>query len=125
VSGKGGHRAWGHIKRQRTKQASYQASFIGPDLRRHYAPHTFSARMNAEAWLVRERDYRDKCAGNGHQWKPPSERVQEKKAEILRFGDYGKRVIDQRKLSPRTRIEYDAKWSALIEPTFGNLAVSI
>jgi hypothetical protein len=114
MSGTGGHRAWGHIKKQRINRPSYQESFIGPDQRRHYAPHTFSARMNAEAWLVRERDYRDKCAGNGQKWKPPAERVQEKKAEVLLFGTYGKKVIDQRKLSPRTRTEYDAKWSQLL-----------
>jgi len=124
MSGKSGHRAWGHIKRQRTKTPSYQASFVGPDLRRHYAPHTFSNRMNAEHWLVRERDYRDKCAATGERWKPPSERATERKAEVLTFGVYGKRVIDQRQLKPRTRIEYESKWSALIEPTFGKVPVS-
>jgi hypothetical protein len=93
VSGKSGHRAWGHVKRQRTKTASYQASFIGPDLRRHYGPHTFSSRMNAEAWLVRERDYRDRCAANGEKWKPPGERVQEKKAEVNRPGESGDLLI--------------------------------
>lgn len=124
MSGKSGHRAWGHIKKQRTKQASYQASFIGPDQRRHYAPHTFSARMNAEAWLVREKDLVESATRTGERWKPPSERVQEKKAEVLLFGTYGKKVIDQRKLSPRTRIEYEAKWAQLIEPTFGKVAVA-
>lgn len=124
MSGKSGHRAWGHIKKQRTRQASYQASFIGPDQRRHYAPHTFSARMNAEAWLVREKDLVESATRTGERWKPPSERVQEKKAEVLLFGTYGKKVIDQRKLSPRTRIEYEAKWSQLIEPTFGKVAVA-
>lgn len=124
MSGKSGHRAWGHIKKQRTKQASYQASFIGPDQRRHYAPHTFSARMNAEAWLVREKDLVESATRTGERWKPPSERLQEKKAEVLLFGVYGKKVIDQRKLSPRTRIEYNAKWSQLIEPAFGKVAVA-
>lgn len=124
MSGKSGHRAWGHIKKQRTKTASYQASFIGPDQRRHYAPHTFSARMNAEAWLVREKDLIESATRTGERWKPPSERVQERKAEVLLFGTYGKKVIDQRKLSPRTRIEYEAKWSALIEPTFGKVPVA-
>ncbi|OBG06589.1 tyrosine-type recombinase/integrase [Mycolicibacter sinensis] len=124
MAGKSGHRAWGHIKKQRTKTPSYQASFIGPDLCRHYAPHTFSSKMNAEAWLVRERDYRDRCAGSGEQWKPPAERATEKKAEVLLFGVYGKQVIDQRKLSQRTRIEYEAKWAQLIEPTFGKVPVA-
>lgn len=124
MSGKSGHRAWGHIKKQRTKTPSYQASFMGPDQRRHYAPHTFSARMNAEAWLVREKDIIESATRTGERWKPPSERAQEKKAEVLLFGTYGKKVIDQRKLSPRTRIEYEAKWSQLIEPTFGKVAVA-
>lgn len=73
---------------------------------------------------MRDRDYRDKCAGSEEKWKPPAERAAEKNAAILLFGEYGKRVIDQRRLAARTRIEYDAKWSALIEPTFGRVAVS-
>ncbi|MGE0214900.1 tyrosine-type recombinase/integrase [Mycolicibacterium sp.] len=80
--------------------------------------------MNAEAWLVREKDLIESATRTGERWKPPSERVQEKKAEVLLFGTYGKKVIDQRKLSPRTRIEYEAKWSQLIEPTFGKVAVA-
>ena len=36
---------------------------------------------------------------------------------------YGKTVIDQRILRPRTRIEYESKWSQLIEPKLGKLAV--
>jgi hypothetical protein len=32
------------------------------------------------------------------------------------MAEYGKTVIDQRILRPRTRIEYESKWSALIEP---------
>ena len=72
---------------------------MGPDQRRHYAPHTFSARMNAEAWLVREKDIIESATRTGERWKPPSERAQEKKAEVLLFGTYGKKVIDQRKLS--------------------------
>ena len=74
MSGKSGHRSWGKIKKQPTKTVSYQASFIGPDLRRHYAPTTFSSKMNAEAWLARERDYKERCGINGETWKPPVER---------------------------------------------------
>lgn len=123
MSGKAGHRSWGKIKKQPTKQPSYQASFIGPDQRRHYAPTTFGTKMNAEAWLVRERDYKERCDVNGETWKPPKERAQEKKAEVLRLADYGKTVIAQRQLGARTRIEYNNKWSQLIEPKLGKLAV--
>lgn len=123
MAGTKGHRAWGNIKKQRTKTPSYQASYIGPDQRRHYAPTVFAAKMNAERWLARERDYRDHCLATGETWKPPSERAVEKKAKVLTLSEYGKTVIDQRILKPRTRIEYEAKWSQLIEPRLGRLAV--
>lgn len=123
MAGTKGHRAWGNIKKQRTKTPSYQASFIGPDQRRHYAPTVFGARMNAERWLARERDYRDRCLATGETWKPPKDRTVEKKAKVLTLSEYGKTVIDQRSLATRTRIEYEAKWSQLIEPTLGKLAV--
>lgn len=29
----------------------YQASYIGPDLRRHNAPTTFQTKLDAEGWL--------------------------------------------------------------------------
>jgi hypothetical protein len=119
MSGRRGHRAWGNIKKQPTKSASYQASFIGPDLRRHYAPIIFSSKMNAERWLSKERDYKECCEAAGETWKPPAERKLEKKAEVLPLSKYGKAVIDQRILRPRTRIEYESKWSQLIEPKFG------
>jgi integrase len=123
MSNRKGHRAWGSIKRQRTKQPSYQASFLGPDKRRYYAPHIFGSKGEAERWLSKERDVLDKCTATDERWKPPAERATEKKAEVLTFGVYGKRVIDERTLSPRTRIEYNAKWSQLIEPTFGKTAL--
>jgi len=130
MAGTRGHRAWGNIKRQRTRAPSYQASYIGPDQRRHYAPTTFSARMNAEAWLKKERDYLQHCHASGASstgglgaWKPPSERKAEKQAKVVTLSEYGKTVIDQSILKPRTRLEYEAKWSQLIEPALGKLAV--
>lgn len=123
MSGTKGHRAWGNIKRQNTRVPSYQASFIGPDQRRHYAPTVFGAKMNAERWLARERDYKERCVATGETWKPPSERAVEKKAKVLTLSEYGATVIAQRKLGTRTRIEYEAKWTQLIEPALGRLAV--
>ena len=123
MSGRKGHRAWGNIKKQPTKTVSYQASFLGPDLRRHYAPTTFTSKMNAERWLSKEKDYKDRCEATDETWKPPSERKIEKKAKVLPLSKYGKTVIDQRILRPGTRIEYESKWSQLIEPKLGKLAV--
>ena len=79
--------------------------------------------MSAERWLARERDYRESCPTNGERWKPPKERAVEKKAKVLTLSEYGATVIDQRVLKPRTRLEYEAKWSQLIEPKLGRLAV--
>ncbi|WP_181025331.1 tyrosine-type recombinase/integrase [Mycobacterium kansasii] len=42
---------------------------------------------------------------------------------MLKLSVFGKTVIDQRILRPRTRIEYESKWSQLIEPKLGHLAV--
>lgn len=115
--------SWGKIKKQATKTPSYQASFIGPDGRRHYAPHTFASTTFAQGWLAQERAYRDRCTLTGERWKAPSERAVVRQAEVLRLRDYGKKVIDQRILRPRTRIEYESKWTQLIEPKLGALAV--
>jgi hypothetical protein len=38
----------GSIRKQTTKSARYQASYVGPDLRRHFAPITFDSKMIAE-----------------------------------------------------------------------------
>lgn len=116
------HRAWGNIKKQRTKTASYQASFIGPDQRRHYAPTVFSAKMNAERWLARERDYKERCLATGEQWNTPKVRAHEKQDRGVLLGQYGRKVIDQRNIAPTTRMEYEAKWR-LIEPALGHIAL--
>ena len=51
MAAKVGHRAWGSIKKQRTKQASYRASFVVPDGRRHYGPGIFSTKMTPNGGL--------------------------------------------------------------------------
>ena len=57
-------REWGTIRKQPTKSARYQASYVGPDLRRHYAPVTFSSKMIAERWLDKEKQRIDRCAAS-------------------------------------------------------------
>ena len=42
-----------HVRRLPSKQ--WQASYQGPDLGRHAAPHTFVVRGDAEGWLAAER----------------------------------------------------------------------
>jgi hypothetical protein len=79
--------------------------------------------MNAEGWLVREKDILDRSRRTGERWKPPSERDAEQHAGVLLLSQYGKTWIEQRKLAPTTRREYEAKWAQLIEPHLGAVAV--
>ena len=48
-----GHRGWGWLRK--LPSGKYQASYIGPDSKRHYAAHTFSAKLYAEGRLSQER----------------------------------------------------------------------
>lgn len=123
MAGKRGHRAWGSIKRQRTRSVSYQASFVGPDLCRHYAPRTFSDKMSAEAWLNNEKIGIDRCTATNERWRSPVEREKEKTARSVLFGQYGAKVLEQRKLKESSRLLYKDKWDKFIEPHFGNVAV--
>lgn len=123
MSGRRGHRAWGSIKKQPTKRPSFQASFIGPDKRRHYAPHTFARKTSAEAWLETERTYRDRCSVTNERWRSIEERENEKKARAVLFTEYGTKVLEQRKLKDSTRAMYQEKWTQLIEPHFENVAI--
>ncbi len=46
-------RSWGKIVPMRSGR--YEAGYNGPDRARHYAPTTFTSRMDAEGWLRDER----------------------------------------------------------------------
>ena len=54
MSAKKGQRRWGHIRK--LESGRFQASFIGPDLRRYNGPRPFDSKMLAEGWLARERE---------------------------------------------------------------------
>jgi integrase len=119
-----GRREWGYVRKQGTKSGRYQASYIGPDLRRHFAPVTFSSKMNAEAWLAKEKDLIEKATYNqDYVWQPPEARKLEKKAQALTLAEYSALWIEQRKLKPRTRIGYQASLRNHIEPKLGRIAI--
>ncbi len=123
MAGKKNPREWGSIRKQGTKSARYQASFIGPDLRRHFAPTTFDSKMMAERWLAREQDYKQRCAANDESWQPPSTRKTEQKAQGLSLAVYGNQWIEQRRLKPRTRSLYESQFLHHIKPKLGKIAV--
>jgi integrase len=98
MRGKQGRRGWGHIRRLPSK--NFQASYIGPDVRRHTAPITFTVRSDAEGWLSRERRLIER-----QEWTPPAHRVAEQKAAIT-LGQYAETWLAQRDLKERTRLHY-------------------
>lgn len=96
-----------------TSKSSHQGRELSGQLHR---AGPSSARRSAH---VRLQDARRRLASA--RKRHPSERAAETKAEVVRMAEYGKTVIDQRILRPRTRIEYESKWSALIEPGLAKL----
>lgn len=126
MAGKKNPREWGSIRKQPTKSARYQVSYVGPDLRRHFAPVTFESKMTAERWLNKEKDRIDRCAASDEglsSWKPPEVIATETKAEAVTIADYAKTVIGERNLKARTRIGYEASLANYIEPKLGKYAV--
>jgi integrase len=119
-----GHRGWGHIRQLSNKSKRFQASYIGPDLARHYAPLTFSDRTSAEIWLGRERQTIERASIGGEQWVSPAERVALATVTKETLDEYGKRWIEQRNIKPRTRIHYATLLDDHISPKLGKIAIA-
>lgn len=105
-------RGWGAIRK--LPSGRHQASYIGPDLMRHAAPVTYSARMDAEAWLASERRLIELDT-----WTPPAARAAEKTAKSITLGQYARTWIEQRNVKPRTRLGYESLLANHIEPVLG------
>lgn len=114
MAGKAGHRGWGWIRQ--LPSGRYQASYIGPDLVRHKAPHTFGKKMPAEYWLAEERRLIDFNA-----WTPPALRAAEVKVKAVTVGEYAERWIEHRTIKPRTRSMYNDLLRLYIGPSLGKV----
>jgi integrase len=117
MAGKHGHRSWGRIRRLPSKR--YQANYVGPDLVRHNAPATFTAKMDAEAWLAAERRSIELGV-----WITPAMRAAEKVAAAVTVGEYATTWIEQRNVKPRTRSMYTDLLRLHIAPTLGRVPVA-
>lgn len=78
-----------------------QASYLHADGRRYYAPHTFTARMDAEGWLSSERKLIEL-----DEWSPPEERQAAKSNRSITLRDYADKWLLERDLAPKTRHLY-------------------
>lgn len=99
----------------------YQASYLGPDTRRHNAPVTFTTKGDAEGWLNDERLLLER-----NLWTSPAARVEaarqaelKAKAEAVTFEAYALQWLAGRTLKPTTRERYRSLLVAKLLPTFG------
>lgn len=109
-------RSWGKVKK--LPSGRHQASYIGPDLQRHAAAATYTAKLDAEAWLLDERRLIERG-----EWTPPAQRATQKKAEVVTVGAYAKQWVEHRSLKPRTRMGYEASLANHIDEPLGAVPV--
>ena len=121
MSAKTGHRSWGYVVQLPNKSRRFEASFVGPDKKRHYAPTTFTFKTGAEAWLGNERAFIERCGMTGEAWTSPAARAAAASVQALTLGDFASTWIEQRKLRPSTRNEYGKLFRGVIEPDLGEI----
>ena len=112
-------RSFGTIRRLPSKM--YQASYIGPDMARHNAPGTFTARADAEGWIAVERRLIE-----WDEWMPPAlRRAKQLHDDTQTLRTYADTWLPERTavrgLKPKTVSEYQRYLDRLIYPTLGDL----
>jgi integrase len=106
-------RQFGYIRRLPSKR--YQASYIGPDMRRHAAGKGFEAKMDAEAWLAAEQRIVD-----SGKWIAPGLRAAVVEAALPpTLTDFANGWLASRDLRPRTRAHYRQLLDRQILPELG------
>lgn len=106
---KGTRRRFGNLRKLPSKR--WQASYQGPDGKRHNAPTTFQTKGDAETWL----NLQD-AAITEHRWRPPAPAEPDRTP----FTTYAERWLAGRELKPRTRSEY-RKMLDKITPEFAGV----
>jgi integrase len=110
VANKPGKRQFGYVRTLRSGRI--QASYLGPDGIRRFAPNTFPDQTSASVWLTLRQA--DLIRG---EWNDPD------LGRIL-FGNYAERWIEEHELSPRTRELYRALLRLHIDPSLGRKELS-
>ena len=105
-------RGFGYLRRLPSKR--WQASYIGPDLQRHYALYTFETKMDGEGWLASERRLLA-----DENWLPPGQR----RRLGLTFEAYAEAWLRGRELKPSTTNLYTGILRRHILPTFADRMV--
>jgi integrase len=107
-------RSFGKIHRERSGR--FQASYIGPDGKRHTAPTTFETRGDASAFLAEQQTKIRKG-----KWDPGPENA---KPSSLTLAAYANPWLADRDLKPRTRALYRNLLDRRILPALGSMALA-
>jgi integrase len=110
-------RTWGTLRR--LPSGKWQASYVGPDLGRHVAQMTYTAKMDAEHWLSDERRLIER-----NEWTAPRLRAEADRARSKTLGEYTTDWLETRTLKPRTKIGYEASYNNFIRDKLGNVTLS-
>ena len=105
-------RRFGSIRKLPSRR--WQATYSAPNGKRITAPHTFRARLDAEAWLADRRREIDAKLWNPHAHQP----------QRTLFGVYAARWLTNRDLRPRTREGYERILRTHLVPTFGDMQLA-
>ncbi|MDR0283913.1 MAG: site-specific integrase [Propionibacteriaceae bacterium] len=112
-----GANSWGHIRKLPSKR--FQASYVGPDMRRHNAPETFSTKLAAQGWLAAERKLVE-----SEGWVSPAVREQVRMvvAAPVTVGEYALGWLDRAThLRATTRAQYERHVRLRIVPGLGDV----
>lgn len=111
---------------RRLPSGRVQASYVGPDMRRHTAPTTFDTLTDARAWLALQRSR----IARG-EWEPAEVTRTAAKRRQETLGEYALTWMNTRTnrngehLRPRTRSEYERLMRTALEPLAGERLSSI
>lgn len=107
----------------------YQASYVGPDLKRHAAPYTFEAAIDAEGWLAQER----RLVASDEPWTPPRARFEALRAAVeggMTLRHFAPEALARRRtrgkpLRPKTMSLYEGLLRRVIYPRFGDVPMRL
>lgn len=109
MTGRVGRRDFGYLRS--LPSGRYQASYLGPDGLRRFAPATFSTRSDGLAWLAVKQA--ELLRG---EWTDPD-------LGRVPLREYAVRWIAEHRLSPRTRDLYEGLFRLHVEPYLGAKAI--
>lgn len=111
-------RSWGSLTR--LPSGRWRAAYTGPDLARHAAPVTFTAKLDGEYWLASERRLIER-----DDWTPPRFRADQVRAKSKTLGDFAKEWVEQRSVKPRTKAGYESTLANHITPKLGGVPLNM